>query len=359
VKKELSKKIDFPCGIQMPNPFMLAPMTNTQSHDDGRLSEEEFHWLTLRAKGGFGLTMTCAAYVQEDGKGFPGQLGIYSDDLQEGHERLAKSIKAEGSLAAIQLHHAGMRSPKELIEQKPITASDQEKFDARAMTTEEVKQLVKSFISAAQRAQKWGYDGVEIHGAHGYIIAQFLSAELNQRKDHYGGNLENRARLLFEIVDGVRRACGEQFLLGVRLSPERFGMLLPEIKTVIKKLIKNGNVDFLDLSLWDWCKMPENDGNSGKTLLEQLLEIDYQNVKMTVAGKINSAADVRELLHKGVDFVALGKAAILHFDFPIQAAHNPDFQCIGLPVSREYLKKQGLSAPFIKYMQRWDGFVSE
>jgi 2,4-dienoyl-CoA reductase-like NADH-dependent reductase (Old Yellow Enzyme family) len=122
VKKELSKKIDFPCGIQMPNPFMLAPMTNTQSHDDGRLSEEEFHWLTMRAEGGFGLTMTCASMCKKMGKGFPGQLGIYSDDLQEGHERLAKAIKAEGSLAVIQLFHAGMRSPKELIGKNPMTA---------------------------------------------------------------------------------------------------------------------------------------------------------------------------------------------------------------------------------------------
>lgn len=357
VKNEFSKPITFPCGIQMRKPFMLAPLTNLQSHDDGSLSDEEFHWLTMRAKGGFGITMTCASYVQKDGKGFPGQLGIYSDHLKEGHQRLTAAIKKEGSLAVLQLFHAGLRSPKELINQQPVTASDQEKYDARSMTTKEVENLIKSFVDASVRAQKWGYDGVEIHGAHGYIIAQFLSAELNQREDQYGGSLDNRARLLFEVVDGIRSACGNGFLLGVRLSPERFGMVLPEIKTVIRKLVEDGKIDFLDLSLWDWRKMPENDDSGNKTLLQHLLEIDYQSVKMTVAGKINSTADVRELLHLGVDFVTLGKAAILHHDFPILAAQNPDFQTIDLPVSVDYLKKQGLSAPFIEYMRHWKGFV--
>jgi 2,4-dienoyl-CoA reductase-like NADH-dependent reductase (Old Yellow Enzyme family) len=359
VKKELSKKIDFPCGIQMPNPFMLAPMTNTQSHDDGRLSDEEFHWLTMRAKGGFGITMTCASHVQEDGRGFPGQLGIYDDDLQEGHERLTKAIKKEGSLAVIQLHHAGMRSPQKLIGQPPVTATSQEKYNARGMSTEEVEHLVQSFIKAAKRAQNWGYDGVEIHGAHGYIIAQFLSAELNQRDDQYGGSLENRSRLLFEIVDGVRTACGPNFLLGIRLSPERFGMALSEVKQVTQKLIDDDKADFLDISLWDWRKNPEEKEHANKTLLQHFLDLNFKNVKLTVAGKIGSTSDCIELLTHGVDFVTLGKAAILHHDFPQMAMQNLDFQSIGLPVSREYLKKQGLSAPFIKYMQRWDGFVSE
>jgi 2,4-dienoyl-CoA reductase-like NADH-dependent reductase (Old Yellow Enzyme family) len=313
----------------------------------------------MRAKGGFGITMTCASHVQEDGRGFPGQLGIYDDDLQEGHERLTKAIKKEGSLAVIQLHHAGMRSPQKLIGQPPVTATSQEKYNARGMSTEEVEHLVQSFIKAAKRAQNWGYDGVEIHGAHGYIIAQFLSAELNQRDDQYGGSLENRSRLLFEIVDGVRTACGPNFLLGIRLSPERFGMALSEVKQVTQKLIDDDKADFLDISLWDWRKNPEEKEHANKTLLQHFLDLNFKNVKLTVAGKIGSTSDCIELLNNGVDFVTLGKAAILHHDFPQMAMQNLDFQSIGLPVSREYLKKQGLSAPFIKYMQRWDGFVSE
>src|ERR1700758_1132744 len=124
----------------MKNRFMLAPLTNEQSHQDGRLSDEEFHWLTLRAKGGFGLTMTCAAHVQRIGQGFPGQLGVFGDEHLEGVKRLAGAIRQEGSLAVAQLHHAGMRSPADLIGTTPVCSSDNPKTSARALSTGEVEQ---------------------------------------------------------------------------------------------------------------------------------------------------------------------------------------------------------------------------
>ena len=98
-------------GPSLNNRFMLAPLTNTQSFEDGRLSDEEYRWLTMRAQGGFGLTMTCASHVQAIGKGFPGQLGIFSDDHLEGLKRLSSKIKTSGSVAICQIHYAGMRSP--------------------------------------------------------------------------------------------------------------------------------------------------------------------------------------------------------------------------------------------------------
>ncbi len=101
-------------GPAMKNRFMLAPLTNQQSHADGRLSDEEFRWLTMRAEGGFGLTMTCAAHVQAKGQGFAGQLGIFGDEHVTGLTRLAATIKKYGSVASAQLHHAGNRAPKEL-----------------------------------------------------------------------------------------------------------------------------------------------------------------------------------------------------------------------------------------------------
>ena len=111
-------------GPAMKNRFMLAPLTNSQSHPDGRLSDDEFHWLTKRAEGGFGLTMTCAAHVQAVGQGFPGQLGVFGDQHLEGLTRLAAAIKAAGSVSALQLHHAGNRSPKE-IDGTPVCPSDE------------------------------------------------------------------------------------------------------------------------------------------------------------------------------------------------------------------------------------------
>ena len=181
-------KLAFSCGATMKNRFMIAPLTNQQSHEDGRLSDDEYKWLTMRAKGGFGLVMTCASHVQEVGKGFSGQLGIFSDDLIDGHKRLASEIKSHGSLAVIQLHHAGMRSPFEVIKQKAVCPSDSKKHNARALTLTEVHQLRQDLIGAAARANKCGYDGIEVHGAHGYILTQFLSSKINQRTDEYGGS---------------------------------------------------------------------------------------------------------------------------------------------------------------------------
>ena len=355
--KNMNDKLTFTSGKTMKNHFMLAPMTNQQSHEDGRLSEDEFHWLTMRAKGGFGLTMTCASHVQARGKGFPGQLGIFSEIQEDGHRRLSGAIREEGSLAVIQLHHAGMRSPQELIEGAPMCPTDQPKYGAKAMTLEEIETLRDDFILGAQRAMDWAYDGVEVHGAHGYIIGQFLSATLNQRNDRYGGSLENRSRLLFEIVAGIRNACGPDFLLGVRLSPERFGMEMSEIKTICKSLITEEKVDFIDLSLWDWKKYPEDENYADKTLLQNFTELDFQKVKLTVAGKIESAADVCSLFEEKVDFVTIGKAAILHHDFAQKALTDPDFKSIDPPVSKAYLQAEGLGAAFIDYMKRWPGFM--
>lgn len=355
--KKLDDFISFACGVEMKNRFMLAPLTNTQSHEDGKLSDEEFHWLTMRAKGGFGLVMTCASHVQPIGKGFPGQLGIFDDKHIIGHTRLAKEIKSHGSLAVIQLHHAGMRSEPNLIDGAPVSPSEVGRKGARSLTIEEVKELRDDFISAAVRSKQSGYDGVEIHGAHGYIIAQFLSESINQRDDEYGGSVENRGRLLFEIINGVRESCGNGFLLGVRLSPERFGMQLREMKILCQQLIHGGKIDFLDISLWDCFKFPEEEEHRGKTLLQHFTELDFQNVKLTVAGKIHSAKEVSNIINSKVDFVTVGRSGILHHDFPTKVMCDSNFKTISLPVSEEYLLSEGLSDKFINYMRNWKGFV--
>lgn len=351
--------LQFASGATMKNRFMLAPMTNTQSFEDGQLSDDEFHWLTMRAEGGFGLVMTCASHVQAIGKGFPGQLGIFDDLHIPGHQRLSSGIKEHGSLAVIQLHHAGMRSPSELLSAAPVCASDNEKYGARALSLEEVHQLRDDFIRAAVRAQKSGYDGVEVHGAHGYILTQFLSKDINKRTDEYGGSLENRSRLLYEIVEGIRESCGTRFLLGVRLSPERFGMDLLEVKSVCKRLIDDGKIDFLDISLWDSFKLPKEEPYQDLSLLEHFTSLDRKQVHLTVAGKIRSANDVNQVLAAGVDFVSIGRAAILHHDFPARVMEDPNFQPKSTPVSKAYLRKEGLGDNFVQYMRRWPDFVEQ
>jgi 2,4-dienoyl-CoA reductase-like NADH-dependent reductase (Old Yellow Enzyme family) len=354
---KLFEPLKFSSGATMNNRFMLAPMTNTQSHEDGTLGDDEYNWLVMRAKGGFGLTMTCATHVQANGKGFPGQLGIFNDELNAGHSRLAAAIKETGSLAVIQLFHAGIRSPQELVPGGPVAPSAHEKSGSRALTLAEVHELRDNFIAAAFRAQQSGYDGVELHGAHGYILCQFLSSKYNLRDDEYGGSLENRARLTFEIIDGIRDACGPQFLLGLRLSPERFGMELGEIKTITKQLISESKVDFLDISLWDCFKEPEEEEYKGTTLLEHFTAMDYGPVRLTVAGKIYTAAEARKVMNAGVDFVTIGRAAILHHDFPQRVQENPDFEAVARPVTKDYLRNEGLGERFLEYMGNWPGFM--
>jgi 2,4-dienoyl-CoA reductase-like NADH-dependent reductase (Old Yellow Enzyme family) len=342
-------------GPAMKNRFMLAPLTNLQSHPDGTLSDDEFNWLTKRAQGGFGLTMTCAAHVQAVGQGFPGQLGVFGDQHVAGLSRLATAIKAAGSVAALQLHHAGNRSPKDLVGQ-PVSASDDPETGARGLSLGEVEQLVEDFVAAAVRAEKAGFHGVEIHGAHGYVLAQFLSPEINRREDRYGGSVENRARIIFEIIEGVRARTRKDFQLGLRLSPERFGLKLADIVQTARAILADGRIDYLDMSLWDVFKEPAEEAHKGRSLMSYFTELDRGNVRLGVAGKVTSPAIASKMLDDGADYVLIGRAAILHHDFP-QRARDPAFTPVALPVTAEYLANEGLGPAFVKYMSTWAGFV--
>lgn len=353
----LFSPLRFAHGPSMKNRFMLAPLTNTQSGEDGRLSDDEYRWLTMRAKGGFGLTMTCAAHVQAAGRGFPGQLGIFAEAHVDGLTRLAAAIRAENSLAVVQLHHAGMRSPSDLIEGQPLCPSDNEKTGARALTGAEVEALIEDFVLAAERAERCGFDGVEVHGAHGYILGQFLSSEINHRTDDYGGSLENRSRILFEIIEKIRQRCRPDFNVGLRLSPERFGQKLAECLEVAGQVMAEGKIDYLDMSLWDVEKEPEEEEFKGRPLRSYFLDLDRGQTRLGIAGKIASAAHAQACIDEGFDYVTVGRAAILHHDFPKRCEAEASFEMTKTPVSRAYLASEGLGEAFIEYMSRWDGFV--
>ncbi|MBT4136677.1 MAG: NADH:flavin oxidoreductase [Candidatus Latescibacteria bacterium] len=353
----LLEPLRFSHGPILKNRFMLAPLTNQQSHEDGRLSDEEFRWLTLRAKGGFGLTMTCASHVQAIGKGFSGQLGIWSDNHIAGLQRLATEIKSHDSIAIVQLHHAGMRSPKEVIGGTPVCPSDNEETGARGLTRAEVEVLIDDFVEAAVRADKAGFDGVEIHGAHSYILCQFFSSEINHRDDEYSGSLSNRFRILFKIIAGIRKRCREDFVLGVRLSPERFGMKLSEVVDIAQRLMTEDEIDFLDMSLWDVFKEPEEKVYQGRTLMSYFTELHRHNARLGVAGKIRTPQEAEATLEAGVDWIMLGRAAMLQHDFPNRYKADPAFKAVEPPVTSQHLTQEGLSDKFQDYIRpRWPEF---
>lgn len=134
-------------------------------------------------------------------------------------------------------------------------------------------------------------------------------------------------------------------------------MQLNEVKTVCEQLINGHDIDFLDISLWDVFKKPEEEQHQSKSLLQHFTDLDYKDVKWTVAGKINTAKDVVEVLDAGVDFVSIGRSAILHHDFPKKVITDQNFEPIQLPASKAYLSEEGLSSKFITYMNRWPNFV--
>ncbi|OUS14080.1 NADH:flavin oxidoreductase [Gammaproteobacteria bacterium 53_120_T64] len=357
--QSLFEPLTFLRGPALKNRFALAPLTNLQSHVDGKLSDDEYKWLTMRAEGGFSMTMTCAAHVQAIGQGFPGQLGIFSDDHLEGLTRLAAGINKNDSLSIVQLHHAGHRSPEELVGSKPVAPSAHEESGARALSTAEVEQLIEDFIAAAERAEKAGFDGVEIHGAHGYILCQFLSSDTNLRDDQYGGALENRARPLFDIIAGIRQRCGKDFNVGVRLTPERFGIVLDEAIAVAQRLFDEAQIDYLDMSLWDAFKEPTEEAHKGRTLMDCFTALERGEVRLGIAGKIRTPEEAKKCMASGIDFILLGRAAIIHHNFPSLLAKDSGFTPLSNPVSAEHLRTEGLSDTFLEYMASWKGFVAE
>lgn len=252
-----------------------------------------------------------------------------------------------------------MRSPVDLIGEPPRCPSDHEETGARAMTTEEVEQLSDDFIAAAERAEKAGFEGVELHGAHGYILAQFLSGTTNQREDQYGGSLENRGRLIRDIIDGIRARCSPGFILGLRLSPERFDVELADMLAFTQTILSDGKIDFLDMSLWDVFKEPVEEQFKGRSLLSYFTALERGDIALGIAGKLRTPDEIRRAMATDIDFILLGRGAILHHDYPLQMQADGDFTPVANPVSPEHLRSEGLSDTFVEYMRNWKGFVAE
>lgn len=360
-------------GITAPNRIALAAMTNQQSLPDGSLSEDEYRWLTRRAEGGFGIVTTCAAHVHPRGRGWPGALGIDDDSLLPGLERLATGIRAHGALALVQIFHGGARAPADLTGMPPLSASaghlpgETKGQAAVAATEEEIAEVIAAFANAARRAEEAGWHGVELHGAHGYLLAQFLSPLSNRRRDQWGGALENRIRLLRDTLAAVKAAVSPRFVVGVRLSPRVFpgqsAAVTRETFPVARTLIEDG-VDFIHFSLWDHrTQLTEEDDEAAEnTNAPRLLDLAVQSVggrcPLFVAGKIHSPADAGEVIAAGADVAALGRIAIPHPDWPRRAAET-DFRPLPPPYGAEDLSAAAVGPGFLDYLRRWPGFVRD
>jgi 2,4-dienoyl-CoA reductase-like NADH-dependent reductase (Old Yellow Enzyme family) len=227
------------------------------------------------------------------------------------------------------------------------------------MTTDEVKRAIEAYVEAAVRCEKAGFDGVELHGAHGYLLCSFLD-DRNQREDGYGGDWASRTRAFHEAIDGVRAATRPDFQLGVRLSPERFGYSTTNAMALAQDLMTGGRIDYLDMSLWDCFKQPVDESLAEKPLIDWFTGLERGTCKLGVAGKITSAAGAQACLDHGADFVLIGRAAILHHDFPRRALADAAFDWCGFPVSRAYLESESVGPAFREYMAtQWKNYVSD
>jgi 2,4-dienoyl-CoA reductase-like NADH-dependent reductase (Old Yellow Enzyme family) len=347
------------CGLTLPNRIALAALTNWQSHADGTLGDDELNFVVRRAAGGFGLVCTCAAYVAQDGKAWPGELGVDRDADLPGLTRLASAIKSHGSTAFAQLFHGGARADQQVsgIPTWSATAwTDPKLATPREGTVEDIQHAIASFAAAAKRVQTAGFDGVELHGAHGYLLSQFLSRTMNTRSDGWGGDLAGRARLTREVTRAVRAACGPTFAIGVRLSMEDFGNAkgqdLDDNLQVARWLVEDG-VDFIHASLWDHTrpsvKRPEH------PVITELRAVVPKQVALLAAGKIWTHADAEAVLAQGADVVALGRAAILNPEWPRlaeEAIRKP-------PMTRADLADRAVSKTFQDYLTNWKNFVAD
>lgn len=353
----LDSPLSFAHGPQWRNRMILAPLTNLQSGDDGVLSDDEYRWLVRRGDGGFGMVMTCAAYVRDDGHTFTGQLGVAGPAHLPGLRRLAAGLAATGAVSTLQLQHGGRRGDRALTSRLVAPWDDPDK-GATALTTEGVEQVIADFAASAALVEEAGFDGVEIHGAHGYLLSQFLDVRSNQRTDRYGGSTENRFRVIHETVAAVRAATGPDFQVGLRLSPERYGVPLVEGRALIAEVLAEGAIDYLDLSLWDAFKQPYEAEHHGKSLLDHFTDLPRGQVRLGAAGKILSAAQAAEVLERGADFAVIGTGAIIHHDFARRAAGDLGFVAEPQPFPAQRLRDESVGPAFLAYLStNWDDFV--
>ena len=356
--------IRFRCGAVSRNRTWLAPLTNSQSEDDGTCSPAEQRWLERRAQGGFGVVETCAAHVAQGGKGFDGQLGVWGDHLVPRLRELAAGIASAGALGVVQLYHGGARSPSRLTGRQPWSASafsrqDEPGFEVpRAAARADIEAVIEVFAAAARRAAAAGFHGVELHGAHGYLLGQFLSRTMNVRTDGWGGpDFVHRARLIRAVTRRVREVVPSGFMVGARISPEDFGQArgldLDESLQLARWLADDG-LDFLSISLWDARKRTAKRPEQHPTALFRAAL--PPEVALVVAGSIWTPADAEAQRALGADIVALGKVAILNPDWPTQA-RAPGYQPERGPLTPAELRDRAISDRFIAYLRRFKGMV--
>ncbi|WP_346664737.1 FAD-dependent oxidoreductase [uncultured Mailhella sp.] len=341
-------------ALTLKNRIVMSSMVTQYAASNGEVTDQMIHYYAERARGGVGLIMIEATYVERQGDSYKFGLGADTDEMLPGLARLANAIHACGGKVGLQLQHAGRTAnpltnggPIKLVSYIPgVTPYE----GARVLTREDIADLVKRYAEAALRAKKAGFDLVELHGAHGYLLNQFLSPFTNLREDEYGGSAENRLRFPLEVLSACREAVGKDFPLTVRLSVDEFngtGLTLQTSLPIAQAFVDNG-IDALNISVGA-CEtnrytippavLPEGFNADRAAAVRKAVEA---RVPVAVAGRIHNAALAESILTAGkADIIVMGRPLIADPYLPVksQAGRLDDVApclscnegCVGIP----------------------------
>ncbi len=324
---------------QLINRTVVAPMSRVSSTSDGMATEEMVDYYTNFATGGFGIIITEGIYTDvHASKSYGNQPGLTNNEQRSCWEKVTNSVHQSSSLIFAQLMHAGSLSqymentvaPSAVQPQgvKMVSYGGNGDFPLpKSMNLEDILLVKQGFINAAINAYKAGFDGVEIHGANGYLLDQFLTPELNKRNDQYGGTMENRFRIIAEIITGIREVVPVEFIVGLRISEGKVNNLTYRwadgIATAkeLAQNIKLSKPDFIHVAVqtgeWKRDSFYEN----GRSLASVIREIT--NIPVIANGGFHNLEQASIALNENhADLLAIGKAALADPSWPIKTSNN-------------------------------------
>jgi len=317
-------------GKTIKNRCTVSAMVTDYCNEDGTATERYIAYHEAKAKGGWGLIITEDYNVDPLGHGFKSTAGLWNDNQIASHTELPKRVHKYGATILAQIYHCGRQTNSGAINGLPRSSSaimcpfgDEIPVP---LTTDEVKEMVGKFGDTALRAKKCGFDGVEIHGAHGYLITQFFSPYSNKRLDEYGGNFWNRTRFAREIIHDIREKCGEDFIIDMRISADEFveGGLNIEDNKAIARMMEEAGLDMLHVSIGNYLSVDLNVASSHSNhgwftdWAKQIKEV--VNIPVITVSRINDPFLADSILASGkADFIAMGRASLTDPAMPIKA----------------------------------------
>lgn len=320
-------------ALQLKNRLVLPPMTTEKALDDGSVSQDILDFYKEKATGGYiSLIIVEHAFVIPSGKWCPRQLSAAEDRMTVGLKKLAAKIHEHGVKAVLQLNHAGSATSEEIIGQTTSapsailnpagTAKMRKAGMPRELTLNEIKEIVNSFALAAVRAKEAGFDGIEIHSAHGFLLNQFYSPLTNQRTDSYGGSVRNRIRIHVEIIEAVRNALGSDYPVLLRLGASDYmeGGATVEDSLIAAPEFEKAGVSVMDISggLIGFILPEDNSQGYFSSLSEAIKKVI--DIPVILTGGVTEQLAAERLLQNGkADLIGIGRAILQDSGWPERA----------------------------------------